>query len=220
MKIVVNKPSVNFTMVPNEVFSLVGTVDGGSTRLSPDTLGVLCFIMSKPDGFELRVGEICEWFALGKDKWRRIRKELESVGSIAAVKGGLKGGETMQISWPILAEKQRLPENPAAGKPDDQPAGNPTINQRGTRPQYKKYKTCIERGCKTRDQTSAMRALANPGTCYEEIRQIEGWLKAQGVDYWGMDQLRDSNRKRADLAAKGLWDEATYGPYSGHVMPE
>ncbi len=117
MKLHIQRPEAHFVAVPNFIFGL---------GLSPDAIGVLCFIMSHHQREIMSVAEVRDHFKMGKDKWQRIRRELADVGALQTDKGGHQGGENMRIGWPgQLPGNQREPGNPAAGKPGPAPAGNP-----------------------------------------------------------------------------------------------
>lgn len=224
MKIRVKRPAMNFTMVPNHVLS--GVFGSDRKPLSAEAIGVLVFVMSHPDGFELRVGDIQERFDYGKDKWRRVRAELVGAGALASRKGGLQGGETLEIQWPdeltLVAENQRVPENPAAGKTDPQPAENPQYDGLETRPPLnkKKYKTLFERGADTHPRRMAVRALVDPSTTEAEYSQVSDWLRKEGVDIGGLSWLRSANKKAARIYQAGKWDVEAYGEYTGPRFPE
>jgi len=110
-----------FVAVPNAVAQ--------SGRLSPEALGVLVYLASLPQGFLVRVVNIRETFALGKDKWQRIARELREVGAMEVEpikgEGGRHIGKRVLVRWPELdavtesretRPSDRKPEKPTVGK--------------------------------------------------------------------------------------------------------
>jgi len=74
MKIRVNKPQHDFTMVPNYVVQRSG--------LSADALGVLVWLMAHQDGFTLSSTQVRERFQFGRHTWLRISKELRAANAL------------------------------------------------------------------------------------------------------------------------------------------
>lgn len=72
MTIVKRSRVENFAIVPNSV-----TED---TRLSFEARGVLCYLLAKPDTWQIRVSDIQKQGGFGRDKAYRILKELRDVG--------------------------------------------------------------------------------------------------------------------------------------------
>jgi len=96
MKIRVNKPQNDFTIVPNYV--------GKHAALSAEAVGVLVFVMTNPDQFTVRVPDIKARFGIGQSKWLRISKELRDAGALVttAVRGDARlQGKEIEISWPV-----------------------------------------------------------------------------------------------------------------------
>jgi hypothetical protein len=83
-----SKKTVNYTTIDNRVFDL---------RMSVEAIGILFYVLSKPDDWVVRKIEIQNRFNLGKDKLTRIFKELEhfgfivEVGSIKSINGKFAG---------------------------------------------------------------------------------------------------------------------------------
>lgn len=66
----------NFTHLGNEIFS---------SNLSPEALGILCYILHLPDDWILRKKQLMSHFKIGRDKLDRVFKELRTTGYIAEV---------------------------------------------------------------------------------------------------------------------------------------
>lgn len=114
-----------FVAVPNHIAQ--------DLDLSPEALGVLVYLASKPNGWRMSPDDVKARFGMGKDRWQRIARELRAVGAmvVEALRGagGQLLGRLVRVRWPeqpAITEKRetrpsavtdRKPENPAAGKP-------------------------------------------------------------------------------------------------------
>lgn len=85
-----------FVAVPNYVLDI--------PELQPDALGVLVFLARLPKGFVLRPTVIMERFAMGRDKWQRIARELRDLGALRLVQHrdhkGQIIGSSYAVRWP------------------------------------------------------------------------------------------------------------------------
>jgi len=75
-----SKKTINYTTIDNRVFDL---------KMSIEAIGILFYVLSKPDDWVVRKIEIQRRFNIGKDKLTRIFKELEYFGFIIEV-GSIK----------------------------------------------------------------------------------------------------------------------------------
>jgi len=91
MKIRVNKPQHDFTMVPNHVLK--------DERLSAEAVGLLCWLMMNADGFTVMLSDIEDRFGFKKTRWRRIRDELKSVGALEQIFTP-RQGTSLSVGWP------------------------------------------------------------------------------------------------------------------------
>ena len=64
----------NFTVIPNEM--------ANDDRLGADTLGLLVYLLTKPNDWKVRVNELRKRFDMGKDKTYRILGNLEQLGYV------------------------------------------------------------------------------------------------------------------------------------------
>lgn len=117
---------VGFVAVPNYVAQ--------SSKVGADALGVLTYLASLPDEWNVRVADIMARFNFGKDRWQRIAKELRDMGAferqeIRDASGRITGWD-MAVQWPspeycqpqerenpVSGENHQERENPAAGLP-------------------------------------------------------------------------------------------------------
>jgi hypothetical protein len=56
-------------------------------RLSLDTRGVVGFVITRSDSFQLTVSGLCRLLRLGEDRWRRISAELTNAGYLRRIIG-------------------------------------------------------------------------------------------------------------------------------------
>ena len=81
----------NFTVIPNEM--------ANDDRLGADTLGLLVYLLTKPNDWKVRVNELRKRFDMGKDKTYRILGNLEQLGYVTreSVRSGGQFAETRYI---------------------------------------------------------------------------------------------------------------------------
>lgn len=105
----------NFSVLPNELIN--------DDRLSTDHLGLLVYLLSKPNDWQVRVKQLQNRFDMGRDKTRRILATLEQYGYISRdiVRAEGKFSETRYI---VMDSPE--PENPAPEKPE---TVNPTLTK-------------------------------------------------------------------------------------------
>lgn len=105
----------NFSVLPNELIN--------DDRLSTDHLGLLVYLLSKPNDWQVRVKQLQNRFDMGRDKTRRILATLEQYGYISRdiVRAEGKFSETRYI-----VKDSPEPENPSPEKPAPV---NPTLTK-------------------------------------------------------------------------------------------
>ena len=64
----------NFTVIPNDM--------ANDDRLGADALGLLVYLLTKPNDWKVRVNELRKRFDMGKDKTYRILGNLEQLGYV------------------------------------------------------------------------------------------------------------------------------------------
>lgn len=81
----------NFTVIPNEM--------ANDDRLGADALGLLVYLLTKPNDWKVRVNELRKRFDMGKDKTYRILGNLEQLGYVIreSVRADGKFSETRYI---------------------------------------------------------------------------------------------------------------------------
>ena len=97
----------NFSVLPNELLN--------DERLSADQLGLLAYLLSKPNDWQVRVKQLMNRFDIGRDKTRRILSTLEQYGYIQrdVVREEGKFSETRYIVKDSPEPEKPSPEKPA-----------------------------------------------------------------------------------------------------------
>lgn len=117
----------NFTVLGNDVLC--------DETLSAEALGVICYLIGRPNGWVLMPGHLASRFACGRDRMQRIIKELAEAGYIR--KNRPRDPVTkafLPAEYIILDSKtDPLPENTVAGASDEKAidgeplTGNPPL---------------------------------------------------------------------------------------------
>jgi len=105
----------NFSVLPNELLN-----DG---RLSADQLGLLVYLLSKPNDWQVRVTELRKRFDMGRDKARTILATLEQYGYIRKEQVREEG---KFASNRYIVSDSPLTEKPLTEKPS---TVNPTLTK-------------------------------------------------------------------------------------------
>lgn len=148
-------------MVPNHV--LCGS-------LSSDAVAALCFVMTKPSGYELRVAEIRKRFDWGRTKWLRVSKELRETGAIIRTEPRTKGGTLVGIAYEICwPDDDRSSDYPTIGQPDRSSVENQTEGGLKTRPLNK---TKTKTSPIDADLFEEYRSSAKPGMSFDDWKNL------------------------------------------------
>lgn len=119
--------------VHNANFTIIGNRCLQDEALSSDSLGVLCYLLGKPNDWQVMLGDLMRRFKCGKDKIQRVMRELIEAGYIHREQdrdGGMFGSiryvvyddpDSPQPENPVTAPQ---PEKPATAKPAP---GNPPL---------------------------------------------------------------------------------------------
>jgi hypothetical protein len=104
------KRNTNFTHLSNEVFN---------SSLSPDALGVLCYILHLPDDWVIHKTHLQKVFNVGRERMDRIFKDIEASGFLISmdmvrVEGKFVGKNYFFYDTP---QTQPLSEKPFTAKP-------------------------------------------------------------------------------------------------------
>lgn len=116
----------NFSVISNEVFE---------SGLSAEAIGVLCYLLSKPDNWVLIQGHLSSKFDCGRDRMQRIISELIDVGYIRKNRPRDPVTKAYLTTEYIIVDSKTepLPENPVVGATPCEPTdgkpvtGNPPL---------------------------------------------------------------------------------------------
>ena len=100
------KHTTNYTVIPNCVFE---------SGLSAEAVGILCYLVGRPENWKINSTEVARRFACGVQRVQRVLRELEAAKYAKREQGGKGGGfnwvvyDTVQngeLEPPILAKKR------------------------------------------------------------------------------------------------------------------
>ena len=112
-----NPNRTRYTIISNDALE-----DG---RLSLAAVGLLAYVLSKPDNWQLRTADILKRGGIGRAAYTRIMSELEAAGYAKLARDHGPRGKLSGSCWEVSelpaatdCRENRLSENPTAGKPD------------------------------------------------------------------------------------------------------
>ncbi len=128
------KYTENFTVTPNAL--------ANDANVSAEGLGVMLYLLSKPDDWVVVMGDLRKRFNCGRDKMRRVVKELEKAGYLMRVENKEKG-RFAKVDYDVYPSPQSenpqpLTENPSPVNPSPE---NPSLNKERTLPKTDSTKT-------------------------------------------------------------------------------
>ncbi|WP_442756611.1 hypothetical protein ACNHKD_08435 [Methylocystis sp. JAN1] len=120
-------------------YTVVSNALMNDERLSADALGVLVYLLSRPDDWAIHRDQLMARFKIGRDKLQAIFRELSGFGyarleAVAVAESGQLAGKR----WVIIEEPEaenRQPENPSLGSATDERVSRrsekPTVGKPG-----------------------------------------------------------------------------------------
>lgn len=114
-------------------------------RLSLEARGLLALMLSLPDNWVYTVGGLARKAGCGREKARRLLKELQTVGYLIREQGHDEAGKFSGCMY-VLQDEAPLPENPYNGEaqktplPENPTTGEPTTGEPSTEIQPVKNK--------------------------------------------------------------------------------
>ena len=122
MSIFKNRKRVNpYSQIDNKMIN--------DERLKAESLGVLVYLISKPQDWTISMKQLQNRFNFGREKMQSVTKNLEECGYLIRVKPQNELGQFIGTSWDVTDEpidgnsdgaKTRLSEKPTVGKPVSQ----------------------------------------------------------------------------------------------------
>jgi len=105
--IIRNEVSDNFSVLPNHLMN--------DERLSADELGLLVYLLSKPNDWRVQTSQLQARFGIGRDKTKRIIRQLEQYGYIAKDLQRAERGQFAANRY--IVSDSPLTENPLTDNP-------------------------------------------------------------------------------------------------------
>ena len=122
MSIFKNRKRVNpYSQIDNKMIN--------DERLKAESLGVLVYLISKPEDWTISMKQLQNRFNFGREKMQSVTKNLEECGYLIRVKPQNEYGQFIGTSWHVTDEptndntdraKTRQSEKPTVGKPVSQ----------------------------------------------------------------------------------------------------
>ena len=122
MSIFKNRKRVNpYSQIDNKMIN--------DERLKAESLGVLVYLISKPQDWTISMKQLQNRFSFGREKMQSVTKNLEECGYLIRVKPQNELGQFIGTSWDVTDEptngnsdgaKTRQSEKPTVGKPVSQ----------------------------------------------------------------------------------------------------
>lgn len=113
-------------------FTIIGNACLCDESLSAEALGVICYLIGRPNNWTLRQGQLSERFRCGADRIQRILKELIEAGYIRKARARDPKTQVWQaVEYIVLDTKDEpLPENTevALCVTDEPPVENPSLD--------------------------------------------------------------------------------------------
>ena len=109
--IIRRKRTKNFTVINNAIFD--------DDHLSPESLGVLAHLLSRPNDWSVSLRQLSARFRIGRDKIQRIIREIIATGYMKSFR--IRDPETNRysgIEYIVYDQPQKLqPEKPIVDEP-------------------------------------------------------------------------------------------------------
>lgn len=108
-------------------YTIIGNDAIEDRGLSFGALGLLCYVLSKPDNWIIRTADVMARGGIGRGAYTRMMDELSSAGYATLVRTKGPGGKATGSYWDVSevptvgaseAQENGVSENPTSGKPD------------------------------------------------------------------------------------------------------
>lgn len=225
--IIRRKHNSNFTVIPNAIAT--------DARLSIEARWLMVYLLSRPDEWELQIGDIQAVGSVGRDKAYRMVSECVAAGYIERVNERDLQGRARGVSYLVRDQQdggaQPLPEKPEAGSviPDSgaplpekpHPAEPDPVNTDGnknlesTRTETTLPRLSAERlrDLETRMREAGGEALNTVSTGLLVLAEPLRWLAAGcdlELDILPIIRARCQNRRPGSVRSWGLFADAVY----------
>lgn len=217
MAILKNETRDRFTVISNALLE--------DSRLAWDARGVLCYLLSKPSGWVVRVAELQNAGNCGRDKIQRIMRELRAAGYVTddydrdSVTGKVCGQTIVVHETPVEVssmsaeqEDNRMTGFPASGKSSSLVSTDLVVNKEKKKEEITASQAMrATRSFKLKNKLSPVAQNMVAGT-NEAIRIIKRWQK-EGTQCPSLACLvvtTDSGIQYANQVAQSLEDRVLY----------
>jgi hypothetical protein len=189
----------NFTVLPNAVFD--------DARLTPEALGVLVYLRSRPEAWNVDLAQLGERFRMGRDKTQRVIAELVSAGWIKRertrdpITKAFNGIEYVVYDEPGDTtsgdvEDEPQPEKPVVGgepQPEKPRAANPVVHIEETNTEREKITPIAPQGGgvgkvstdwdeETEAQFGVLIRSLQPDPAYSEVNAKRAFLRLSAAE--------------------------------------
>lgn len=115
--------NAHYTKLPNILLrGGVSASDAREDELTPEALGVLVYLLSHVEDWQVTQSQLCTVFAVGKTKMQTITKRLECSGYLKKVSTRDHKGQFGGYDWLVTDTRHEFPDSTEADFP---PTGNP-----------------------------------------------------------------------------------------------
>lgn len=104
---------VQVALAPGQRFGILPRAIPEDLRLPPDARLVAAWLATQQEGFQVVVSAICSLLGLGKEKWQRIARQLESTGYLS--RSCSPTGPSGRWVWKTLFFADASGNSPVAG---------------------------------------------------------------------------------------------------------
>ena len=165
------------------------------SNLSVEAMGTMGYLMSLPDDWVVHNNHLQKALKLGRDKLRRILKELIDKGYMKRTrlqneKGNMIGWTTEYSDIPEFKENNRPPENPSVGKTDrreiptyNKNKGNKLINNNKQSPATAKPKPELQIPSQEPDPNVVVALMEKLEQWAIAETLLRSWLRKYSAEY-------------------------------------
>ena len=118
----------------NSNFTIIGNEPANDTRLSAEALGVLTYLLTRPDDWTVYSKQLSDRFKCGRDKIRRVLRELIETGYITRRRLRIaESGAYVGMEYFVYDRNEPQTENPSVAQPRPEIPGlaNPGLGKPG-----------------------------------------------------------------------------------------
>lgn len=205
MRIVHHRTETDFTIISNEIVR--------DTRLSYRALGVLLYLLSRPDGWHTNALQLSRERKEGRDALLTALDEIEEAGYLWRPRSQDEQGR-WRTDWHVFDRPSPKPENPDSGEPDSgEPDSGSQASRTRTESKNRDQELLAPDGATDEEAEPALFPGSSLPAVSTKARRrdqlFEALMVVAGVDLADIPPSARGayNRARADLAAVGATPE-------------